>query len=394
MKTADRLRTITTELAGQFLERDEVVRALMVAVLAGQHSLVLGPPGTAKSQLAREMTSRFDGARYWEVLMSKFTDPKKLFGPVDVAALTQGVYQQVFDGRATTADIAFIDEVFKASAASLNELLTYLNERLYHPEAGGDPRECPLLAAITASNELPSGQDDLSAIYDRLLVRVEVEYLKDPSSFAALIRSAVVSPAQATRTTVDLDDLRHAVSVEVPAVKVPDGVIDSISKLRLALRRAELVTSDRRWRQSVRLLQASAYLDGRDEVSDTDLRILTNVLWDSPSQRPLVNREVLTLVDPDAKKALDIEDAINELETTLDAKTGQSQESLADWGIKEGRKKLIKVGKELMAMRDAAVAEGRTTATVDRVITRQREVLARVLVEALGVDASMVKAQL
>ncbi|MGZ3140474.1 AAA family ATPase [Lentzea chajnantorensis] len=390
MNTADRLRTITTELAGQFLERAEVVRALVVALLAKQHALLLGPPGTAKSQLARELTSRVDGARYWEVLMTKFTDPKKLFGPVDVAALTQGVYQQVFDGRATRAEVAFIDEVFKASAASLNELLTYLNERLYHPEAGGDPIACPLVSAITASNELPSGQDDLSAIFDRLLVRVEVEYLTDPTNFAALIRSAVVSPAQATRTTVDLADLLHAVDVEVPAVKVPDSVVDAICKLRMALRRAELVVSDRRWRQCVSLLQASAYLDGRDEVNESDLRILTTALWDSPSQRPLVNREVLTLIDPDAKKALDQEDAINDLDDALNALAGQSQEKINNWAIKEGRKKAAAAGKELEAMRAAAVADGRTTATVDRVIARQRAVLARILVEALGIDPSMV----
>ena len=111
--TAAALRAITAERSEAFLERTAVVRALVVALLAGQHSLLLGPPGTAKSELARELTSRVDGARYWEILLSKFTDPKRMFGPVDVAALTRGEYTQVFAGRATQCEIAFIDEIFK-----------------------------------------------------------------------------------------------------------------------------------------------------------------------------------------------------------------------------------------------------------------------------------------
>jgi MoxR-like ATPase len=391
--TAARLRAITGELADRFFERDDVVRALVVAVLAAQHSLVLGPPGTAKSELARELTGRVEGATYWEILLSRFTAPTRMFGPIDVAALGRGEYRQVFEGRATTAHIAFIDEIFKCSVAALNETLGLLNERLYHPENGGTPIRCPLIAAITASNELPSGEDS-AAIYDRLLVRLEVGYLADPSNFAALIRSAVLTPTPATRTVVDLAALQHAVTVEVPAIEVPDATVDAVCTLRAALRRKELVSSDRRWRQAVRLLQASAFLDGRPEVGEADLAVLTHVLWDSPSQRSTVEREVLQLVNPDAKEALDLADAIDELEAELDAKAGQSREALSGWAIKEANGKLAKAGKRLTAMRADAAAVGRSTATLDRVLTRQRAVHARILTEALGVDASMVKAQL
>ncbi len=176
---AQRLTAIAAELADLFYERSSVIRALIIALLAGQHSLLLGPPGTAKSELARELTGRIDGARYWEILLSKFTDPKRMFGPVDVAALTRGEYTQVFDGRATQCEIAFIDEIFKCSAGALNETLAFLNERLYHPENGGPPVDCPLISAITASNELPAGEE-LNAVYDRLLVRLEVGYLAGP----------------------------------------------------------------------------------------------------------------------------------------------------------------------------------------------------------------------
>ncbi|OSC64596.1 ATPase [Streptomyces sp. 4F] len=391
--TARRLRTIGDELSDRFYERADVVRTLVITLLAGQHSLVLGPPGTAKSELARELTGRIDGASYWEILLSKFTAPTRMFGPIDVAALARGEYRQVYDGRATTAHIAFIDEIFKCSTAALNETLGFLNERIYHPENGGEPIRCPLIGAITASNELPTGEDS-AAIYDRLLVRVEVGYLTDPSNFAALVRSAVGSAEAPPRTTVELAALQHAVAEAVPAVEVPDAVVDAVCTLRAALRRKELIASDRRWRQAVRLLQASAYLDGRTAVADTDLSVLTHVLWDSPAQRPIVEREVLHLVNPDAKEALDLADAIEELEAQLDAMAGQSREALSEWVIKKAHHQLATTGKRLEKLRAEAAGAGRSTATIDRVTRRRHAVRARVLTEALGVDASTVQAQL
>ncbi|MEU6338852.1 AAA family ATPase [Streptomyces sp. MAD19A] len=392
--TARRLRAVCAELSDRFFERDDVVRTLVVTLLAGQHSLVLGPPGTAKSELARELTGRIDGAAYWEILLSKFTAPTRMFGPIDVAALARGEYRQVYDGRATTAHVAFIDEIFKCSTAALNETLGYLNERIYHPENGGAPIRCPLIGAITASNELPDGEDS-AAIYDRLLVRIEVGYLEDPSNFAALVRSAVGRPAEpAPRTTLELAALQRAVTEGVPAVDVPDAIVDAVVTLRAALRRKELVASDRRWRQAVGLLQASAYLDGRTEVAETDLSVLTHVLWDSPAQRPVVEREVLNLVNPDAREALDLADVVEELEAQLDAMAGQSREALSEWVIKNAHHKLAMAGKRLERLREEAAGAGRSTATIDRVTGRQRAVRARVLTEALGVDASMVPTQL
>ena len=392
-ETAERLRAITDELSDRFYERADVLRTLVATLLAGQHSFVLGPPGTAKSEMARELTGRIEGAAYWEILLSKFTAPTKMFGPVDVAALTRGEYRQIFDGRATTAHVAFIDEIFKCSAAALNETLGYLNERLYHPESGGEPIRCPLIGAITASNELPSGEDS-AALYDRLLVRIEVGYLEDPANFAALVRSAVSRPEPPKRTTVELAALEHAVTVAVPAVEVPDAVVDAVCTLRAALRRRELVASDRRWRQAVGLLQASAYLDGRQAVGETDLAVLTHVLWDSPSERRTVEREVLQLVNPDAKEALALAGTVEELEAQLDAMAGQSREALSEWVIREAHSKLARAGNRLEQLREEAAGAGRSTAAIDRVTGRQRAVRARLLTEALGVDASMVQGRL
>ncbi|MGW1396843.1 AAA family ATPase, partial [Streptomyces nigra] len=158
-------------------------------------------------------------------------------------------------------------------------------------------------------------------------------------------------------------------------------------------RPTELTPSHRRWRQAGALLQASAYLDGRTEVTETDLSILTHVLWNSPAERPVVEREVLHLVNPDAKEALDLADTLDELETQLDAMAGQSREALSDWVIKNAHNKLATAGKRLEQLRSEAAGAGRSTTTIDRVTLRQRAVRARVLTEALGLDTSMVDAQ-
>lgn len=382
--TAEDLRAIVSETSALFSERESVIRSLLVTILAKQHSLLLGPPGAAKSALARELTARVDGANYWEILLSKFSTPPQIFGPVDVAALTKdGEYRQIFEGHATTAHIAFIDEVFKCGDAALNSMLSFLNERSYHPEAGGDPVRCSLIAAITASNELPQ-TDALEAMFDRLLVRIEVSYIKDPSNFASFLRSAVDGRHTSHPTTITLSELREATEQDVPAVDVPDSVIEQICTLRAQLRRSEITVSDRRWGQAVRLLQASAYLDGRDEVTAEDLVILKDVLWEQISQRSNVEREVLTMVNPDAREALDFLDAINEAATELDAMSGQSAEKLSAWGFKANQD-LKRAAGRLDDMKAEAQAAGRSATTLDTIIARCREVRARVAEEALGI---------
>jgi MoxR-like ATPase len=354
-----------------------------VTILARQHSLLLGPPGAAKSALARELTARFDGANYWEILLSKFVTPPQIFGPIDVAALTaRGEYRQIFEGHATDGHIAFVDEVFKCGDGALNSMLSFLNERLYHPDAGGEPVQCNLIAAITASNELAQ-TDALEALFDRLSVRIEVGYIRDPSNFAAFLRSAVDGRSPKHATTITLADLRDAVWNDVPAVDVPDSVIELICTLRAQLRRQEIIVSDRRWGQAIRLLQASAYLDGRDDVTAEDLVILSHVLWEQVSQRPNVEREVLSLVNPDAREALDLLDAINEAATELDAMSGQSAEKLNAWGL-GANKNLNRSAKRLTEMKAEATAAGRSTSALDQIIARCREVRDRVYEEALN----------
>jgi MoxR-like ATPase len=172
----------------QHLQLRSVRRLIGSSRRGGGPGAARRPPGTAKSELARELTSRIDGARYWEILLSKFTDPKRMFGLVDVAALVQGRYTQVFDGRATQCEIAFLDEIFNCSAGALNETLAFSTSVCTTPRTAGRRL---LARASQPSPPATSSRrgEETAAIYDRLLVRLEVGYLADPSNFAALVRA-------------------------------------------------------------------------------------------------------------------------------------------------------------------------------------------------------------
>lgn len=388
------LNAVIGEVAAEYHERDEETRMITLGFLARQHTLLLGPPGTGKSALVRELTSRLEGGTYWEILMSKFTAPTAIFGPIDVGALAQGTYRQLLDGHATTCDVAFIDEIFKCSSAALNSMLAYLNERVYHPESGGDPIPCPVLSAVCASNEL--GEDEATAaLYDRLLIRMEVDYLAEPDSFDKLLRSAIASPNSQNdlnspngqqRTTVDLAELRQATAAEVPAVELPATVREAIRDLRSDLRHREITSSDRRWKQAVRVLQAAGWLEGREAVEVDDLAVLTHVLWDVPANRSSVAKTIRGYLSPDDRDLADLDDQVTIIATELDQLiTDGDSARLQEWAVSTNTK-LAQIAKRITGIRDAAERDGRTLTPYQKAADRAQQVYARLLGEALGVS--------
>jgi MoxR-like ATPase len=162
-----RLAQIARTLESRFLGKDEVIRLLLIAVVAGEHAVLVGPPGTAKSALIR-MFARLIHANYFEYLLTRFTEPNEIFGPVDIAAFREGKYQRRVEGMLPTAEMVFLDEVFKSNSAILNALLTLLNERRY--TSGGVVLRCPLLSCFGASNEVPTDETLTVEIRDRRTV--------------------------------------------------------------------------------------------------------------------------------------------------------------------------------------------------------------------------------
>lgn len=288
MTPQEKLRRIRDELQQVFLERTELIDGALAALLASQHVLVIGPPGTAKSMLADELCRRITGGNYFQWLLTKFTTPEEVFGAVSLKALEQDDYRRVTAHKLPEAHIAFLDEIFKASSSILNAILTIINERLFHN--GREIVPVPLLTLFGASNELPE-DDELMALYDRFLLRFVVDYIVEDFRFLKMLQSR--PPAE--RTTLTLTELRQMQN-EVQALPVPAYIYRTITDIRRELQKKNLIASDRRYRQSLGLLQALAYLRERKEVAEADLFFLEHVLWKDPGEREEVRSTIHQLI--------------------------------------------------------------------------------------------------
>ena len=177
------------------------------------------------------------------------------------------------------AHIAFLDEVFKASSSILNTLLTVMNERIYYN--GTEVMEIPLISLFGASNELPSEEDELEALYDRFLLRYVVDYIKEDFRFLKLLQGDKNNSKETVITPQELDYCK----TQVREVTVPSNTLKLIGRIRKELSKKGINPSDRRYKQSISVLKAKAYLDGREEVAEEDLRFLENVLWRDPGEK-------------------------------------------------------------------------------------------------------------
>ena len=243
------------------VERRTLVEAIILAAVAREHVLVVGPPGTAKSEAARRV-ARGLGGRYFEYLLGKFSEPSELFGPVDLRKLKEGVLETATEGMLPEAEIAFLDEVFAGSTAILNSLLTLLNERLFR--RGNTRLNCPLRVCIGATNALPE-EESLAAFADRFLVRCFVEPVSD-SLLEVLLSGGRQSPEITPCTLADLDELSERAR-QVDLTQVQPLLANALRRLR----KEGLGLSDRRSVRAQNLIAAAAAMAGRSSASAADL---------------------------------------------------------------------------------------------------------------------------
>ncbi|MDX9720050.1 MAG: AAA family ATPase [Myxococcota bacterium] len=262
-----KLRRVLAGAGQGLLERELPLFLGVAAVLTGEHLLLLGPPGTAKSMLARRLLAAFGGQRYFERLLTQFTVPEEVFGPLSLRALEQDRYERLVEGYLPTAELVFLDELFKANSAILNALLSALNERVF--DNGGVRLHLPLLAVVGASNELPE-LETLAALYDRFLLRVFVRPVSE-QAFRALLELEEQTPSEIEHLSpAELE----AIGQRLGQVRLSEACLQWLQTLRAYCRRSGLEVSDRRWRKARSILQFVAYFEGREQVELEDTLVL------------------------------------------------------------------------------------------------------------------------
>lgn len=278
---------IVAPLKQRFVGRDEVIDLIALAVVAREHLFLHGPPGTAKSALIRHFASAVGGG-YFEYMLTRFSEPNEIFGPVDIAKLREGTMVTVTKGMLPEAEFVFLDELFNANSAILNNLLTVLNERVYR--RGTETHALPLISLFSASNHLPE-DEALAALFDRFLLRCHVDSLPR-DLMPGLLRAGWAlerePPASSSLAGSDLVALGNSVyQVDLaPAMEAYREALFKVRDLGIAF-------SDRRAVKVLKLLAASAVLCGRSAAQPSDLWVLRYV-WDQQEQieplRSLVHR--------------------------------------------------------------------------------------------------------
>ena len=346
----ERFKQLLGEMNRGIYEKETEISLSLLAALAGESIILLGPPGVAKSMVARQLKTAFKDARSFEYLMSRFSTPDEIFGPVSIQKLkTSDTYERAVEGYLPTADVVFLDEIWKAGPAIQNTLLTVINEKIFRN--GNREMHLPLKLLVAASNELPAKGEGLEALWDRFVIRIESRPIKLEKNFRAMLLEAptdFLGPTDFTDSTdssgsmgkfgftdstdfsdsADFSDLKITAeeyaewAEKICNIGVKVEVLDAISAIRKSLRavnvdeaaeRRNIYVSDRRWKNIVRLLRTSAFMQDREEVDICDLLPIYHCLWQEPEERDVIRCIVIrALFSPFAEKLVEMKNALAE----------------------------------------------------------------------------------
>ena len=281
--------------------------------------------------VARQLKTAFREAQSFEYLMSRFSTPDEIFGPVSIQKLkTSDTYERAVEGYLPTADVVFLDEIWKAGPAIQNTLLTVINEKIFRN--GNREMHLPLKLLVAASNELPAKGEGLEALWDRFVIRIESRPIKLEKNFRAMLLE--VKSEEQRAFEVKSEERRvnnsNAITAEeyaewterIDKIGVKIEVLDAISAIRKSLRavnvdeaaeRRNIYVSDRRWKNIVRLLRTSAFMQDREEVDICDLLPIYHCLWQEPEERDAIRNIVIrALFSPFADKLVEMKNALAE----------------------------------------------------------------------------------
>lgn len=347
----DRIEKLLEVLGSGLYEKETAVKLGLLTALAGESMFMLGAPGCAKSMITRRIKEAFkaddkDGVNYFETLLNQFTTPEEVFGNISLKALNGELpdengnkkeeYRRLTEGMLPEADIAFLDEIWKASPAILNTLLTIVNERKFHN--GSKVMNVPLKALFAASNELPAKEKGLEALYDRFIFRLPVDFIKNEDDFFEMIdqpaheefklndedKKLLISNTELKEWSKEID--------KVTLSEVSKQVISAIRKEMTLLNDAmsdedkkngELFeVGDRRWKKIAHILKTSAFLNDRNEVDLMDCSLIENCIWGTEKQQKKAKEIVEKCLKengiPCDSAIEDIQEQIEEFTTKVD----------------------------------------------------------------------------
>ena len=331
----ERFKLLLQEMNRGIYEKNTEISLSLLAALAGESVILLGPPGVAKSMVARQLKTAFRDAQSFEYLMSRFSTPDEIFGPVSIQKLkTSDIYERAVEGYLPTADVVFLDEIWKAGPAIQNTLLTVINEKIFRN--GNREIHLPLKLLVAASNELPAKGEGLEALWDRFVIRIESRPIKLEKNFRAMLLESHADFSGSTGAlghadfadNADFSDLKITAeeyaewAEKICKIGVKEEVLDAISAIRKSLRavnvdeaaeRRNIYVSDRRWKNIVRLLRTSAFMQDREEVDICDLLPIYHCLWQEPEERDAIRCIVIrALFSPFAEKLVEMKNALAE----------------------------------------------------------------------------------
>ena len=331
----ERFKLLLQEMNRGIYEKNTEISLSLLAALAGESVILLGPPGVAKSMVARQLKTAFRDAQSFEYLMSRFSTPDEIFGPVSIQKLkTSDTYERAVEGYLPTADVVFLDEIWKAGPAIQNTLLTVINEKIFRN--GNREMHLPLKLLVAASNELPAKGEGLEALWDRFVIRIESRPIKLEKNFRAMLLESHADFSGSTgglghadfADNADFSDLKITAeeyaewAEKICKIGVKEEVLDAISAIRKSLRavnvdeaaeRRNIYVSDRRWKNIVRLLRTSAFMQDREEVDICDLLPIYHCLWQEPEERDAIRSIVIrALFSPFAEKLVEMKNALAE----------------------------------------------------------------------------------
>ncbi len=372
------------EISSLVYERTDEINGLLLALLTREHVILVGPPGTAKSLVIRLVRHSIEKARLWEHLFTKFTMPEEVFGPVSIKALKDDTFRRVTTDTLVEAELGFGDEVFNANSSILNNLNGIINERIYKND--GRVLSVPLEVFMGATNTIPT-DEVLAAFYDRFLLRFQVRYIAERGHFLGMLKGPkrFEEFAKAVTMRMTIDEL-HKAQEDVLGVRMPDPVLEGTAQIRELLSAQGIVPSDRRWNQTIKLVQAKAWLLGRDEASLDDLSVLVHTCWTDPANKSVIQGIVLNIANPLLKKAEELHDAFQDAFAKLqkvDPADGSKRTGAAIEALKKSNVGL----KKLRDLRAEMEKNAQDTQRVDEFIVEGERILKRLQEEELGLTA-------